>query len=163
MKDVATAARVSLKTVSRVVNGEPGVTPSTEQRVRVAIEALGFRRNDSARLLRTGQAETVGLVLEDIGDPFYSALAPRRGERCPRPRVAASERVQRRRPRHRTHARPHLVRAPRRRAHHRPDQQRSRFPPSATHRISTGHSDQSIAEAGRKLGMAIVDDTPAGA
>ena len=43
--------------------------------MRVAIEALGFRRNDSARLLRTGQAETVGFVLEDIGDPFYSALA----------------------------------------------------------------------------------------
>ena len=75
MKDVAIAARVSLKTVSRVVNGEPGVTPSTEQRVRDAIEALGFRRNDSARLLRTGQTATVGLVLEDIGDPFYSALA----------------------------------------------------------------------------------------
>jgi LacI family transcriptional regulator len=74
MKDVATAARVSLKTVSRVVNGEPGVTPGTEQRVRDAIEALGFRRNDSARVLRTGQAATVGLVLEDIGDPFYSAL-----------------------------------------------------------------------------------------
>jgi LacI family transcriptional regulator, galactose operon repressor len=74
MKDVAIAARVSLKTVSRVVNGEPGVTPSTERRVRDAIEALGFRRNDSARLLRTGQAATVGLVLEDIGDPFYSAL-----------------------------------------------------------------------------------------
>jgi LacI family transcriptional regulator len=75
MKDVATAARVSLKTVSRVVNGEPGVTPGTEQRVREAIETLGFRRNDSARLLRTGQAATVGLVLEDIGDPFYSALS----------------------------------------------------------------------------------------
>jgi LacI family transcriptional regulator len=75
MKDVATAARVSLKTVSRVVNGEPGVTPGTEQRVRAAIETLGFRRNDSARLLRTGQAATVGLVLEDIGDPFYSALS----------------------------------------------------------------------------------------
>jgi LacI family transcriptional regulator len=74
MKDVAVAARVSLKTVSRVVNGEPGVTQSTEQRVRAAIETLGFRRNDSARLLRTGQAATVGLVLEDIGDPFYSAL-----------------------------------------------------------------------------------------
>jgi LacI family transcriptional regulator len=75
MKDVAIAARVSLKTVSRVVNGEPGVAPGTGQRVRDAIEALGFRRNDSARLLRTGQASTVGLVLEDIGDPFYSALA----------------------------------------------------------------------------------------
>jgi LacI family transcriptional regulator len=74
MKDVAVAARVSLKTVSRVVNSEPGVTPSTEQRVRDAIAALGFRRNDSARLLRTGQTATVGLVLEDIGDPFYAAL-----------------------------------------------------------------------------------------
>lgn len=74
MKDVATEAGVSLKTVSRVVNGEPGVTPLTEQRVREAIKTLGFRRNDSARLLRTGQAATVGLVMEDIGDPFYSAL-----------------------------------------------------------------------------------------
>ena len=74
MKDVATEARVSLKTVSRVVNDEPGVTPLTEQRVREAIKTLGFRRNDSARLLRTGQAATVGLVMEDIGDPFYSAL-----------------------------------------------------------------------------------------
>lgn len=75
MKDVAIAARVSLKTVSRVVNGEPGVTPSTERQVRDAIETLGFRRNESARLLRTGQAAAVGLVLEDIGDPFYSALS----------------------------------------------------------------------------------------
>jgi LacI family transcriptional regulator len=75
MKDVAVAARVSLKTVSRVVNGEPGVAPSTEQRVRDAIATLSFRRNDSARLLRTGQTATVGLVLEDIGDPFYSALS----------------------------------------------------------------------------------------
>jgi LacI family transcriptional regulator len=75
MKDVAIAARVSLKTVSRVVNGESGVTPDTEQRVRAAIETLGFRRNDSARLLRTGQAATVGLVVEDIGDPFYSGLS----------------------------------------------------------------------------------------
>jgi LacI family transcriptional regulator len=74
MKDVAAEAGVSLKTVSRVVNGEPGVTPVTERRVREAIEALGFRRNDSARLLRTGQAATIGLVVEDIGDPFYSAL-----------------------------------------------------------------------------------------
>jgi LacI family transcriptional regulator len=75
MNDVAIAARVSLKTVSRVVNGEPGVTPDTEQRVRAAIETLGFLRNDSARMLRTGQAGTVGLIVEDIGDPFYSALS----------------------------------------------------------------------------------------
>lgn len=62
MKDVASQAGVGLKTVSRVVNGEPGVTPETERRVQEAIEALGFRRNDSARVLRKGRTATVGLV-----------------------------------------------------------------------------------------------------
>ena len=75
MKDVAAQAGVALKTVSRVVNGEPGVTPGTAERVRAAIEALGFRRNDGARLLRKGHTASIGLVLEDIGDPFYSALS----------------------------------------------------------------------------------------
>ncbi|SED87902.1 LacI family DNA-binding transcriptional regulator [Streptomyces sp. TLI_105] len=75
MKDVAARAGVGLKTVSRVVNGEPGVTPDTEHRVREAIEALGFRRNDSARVLRKGRTATVGLVLEDLADPFYGPLS----------------------------------------------------------------------------------------
>jgi LacI family transcriptional regulator len=75
MKDVAARAGVGLKTVSRVVNGEPGVTPDTAERVRAAIEALGFRRNDSARVLRKGQTASIGLVLEDVGNPFYSTLA----------------------------------------------------------------------------------------
>src|SRR6266566_5745110 len=75
MKDVAARAGVGLKTVSRVVNGEAGVTADTAERVRAAIEALGFRRNDSARVLRKGQTASIGLVLEDIGNPFYSALA----------------------------------------------------------------------------------------
>ncbi|MFD7630802.1 LacI family DNA-binding transcriptional regulator [Streptomyces sp. NPDC059851] len=74
MKDVAARAGVGLKTVSRVVNGEPGVTPETVRRVREAIEALGFRRNDSARVLRKGRTATVGLVLEDLADPFYGPL-----------------------------------------------------------------------------------------
>ncbi len=75
MKDVAARAGVGLKTVSRVVNGEPGVTPETEARVRSAIEALGFRRNDSARILRKGRTASIGLVLEDLADPFYSPLS----------------------------------------------------------------------------------------
>ncbi|MFE2352040.1 LacI family DNA-binding transcriptional regulator [Kitasatospora cineracea] len=75
MKDVAAAAGVGLKTVSRVVNGESGVTPEMAARVRAAIEALGFRRNDSARLLRTGRTASVALLLEDISDPFSSALS----------------------------------------------------------------------------------------
>jgi LacI family transcriptional regulator len=75
MEDVAAYAGVALKTVSRVVNGEPGVTPGTAERVRAAIDQLGFRRNDSARILRKGQTASIGLIMEDIGDPFYSALS----------------------------------------------------------------------------------------
>ncbi|MEV4739024.1 LacI family DNA-binding transcriptional regulator [Streptomyces sp. NPDC049555] len=74
MKDVAARAGVGLKTVSRVVNGEPGVTAETERRVRDAITALGFRRNDSARILRKGRTASIGLVLEDLADPFYAPL-----------------------------------------------------------------------------------------
>ncbi|MFD6416079.1 LacI family DNA-binding transcriptional regulator [Streptomyces sp. NPDC060194] len=75
MKDVAARAGVGLKTVSRVVNGESGVTADTERRVREAIEALGFRRNDSARVLRKGSTASIGLVLEDLADPFYGPLS----------------------------------------------------------------------------------------
>ncbi|GEB48285.1 MULTISPECIES: LacI family DNA-binding transcriptional regulator [Streptomyces] len=75
MKDVAARAGVGLKTVSRVVNGEAGVSSDTERRVKEAITALGFRRNDSARVLRKGSTSSIGLVLEDLADPFYSPLS----------------------------------------------------------------------------------------
>lgn len=75
MKDVAARSGLSLKTVSRVVNGEPGVAPDTERRVQEAIRTLGFRRNDSARVLRKGRTASVGLVLEDLADPFYGPLS----------------------------------------------------------------------------------------
>ncbi|MFD1536493.1 LacI family DNA-binding transcriptional regulator [Nonomuraea guangzhouensis] len=75
MKDVALAAGVALKTVSRVVNGEPGVNPATAERVREAIERLGYSRNESARVLRRGRTATVGLVIEDVADPFYAGLS----------------------------------------------------------------------------------------
>ncbi|MGH3383335.1 MAG: LacI family DNA-binding transcriptional regulator [Nocardioidaceae bacterium] len=75
MVDVARQAHVSLKTVSRVVNEEPGVRPETEQRVRDAIAELGFRRNDGARQLRRGRTASIGLIVEDLANPFYSALA----------------------------------------------------------------------------------------
>ena len=76
MNDVARTAGVSLKTVSRVVNGEPGVHPGTAERVLTAIEELGFRRNPSARNLRRGiETGTIGLVVEDLANPFSSVLA----------------------------------------------------------------------------------------
>jgi LacI family transcriptional regulator len=75
MRDVASSANVSLKTVSRVVNGEPDVRPETAARVEAAIERLGFRRNEVAWSLRNGRAGAVGLVIEDLKNPFYSAIA----------------------------------------------------------------------------------------
>jgi LacI family transcriptional regulator len=76
MNDVARIADVSLKTVSRVVNREPNVRPETEERVHQAISELGFRRNDAARSLRQRhKPRTLGLVIGDVGNPFYSAIA----------------------------------------------------------------------------------------
>lgn len=76
MRDVAKAARVSLKTVSRVINDEPGVAPATAARVGEAIETLGFQRNDLARSLRRGlSSATLGLVIEDVANPFYAVIA----------------------------------------------------------------------------------------
>lgn len=75
MVDVARVSGVSLKTVSRVVNGEPRVAATTQERVREVIAELGFTRNDSASLLRRGASTaSIGLVLEDLGGPFYAAV-----------------------------------------------------------------------------------------
>jgi LacI family transcriptional regulator len=75
MSDVARLAGVSIKTVSRVVNDEPGVHADTAERVLAAIERLGFRRNVGALNLRRGLSTgTIGLVLEDVGNPFFSGV-----------------------------------------------------------------------------------------
>src|SRR5215470_9852289 len=76
MRHVADKAGVSLKTVSRVINDEPGVAPETADRVNAAIALLGFRRNDLARSLKKGTtSSTLGLVIEDVANPFYSGIA----------------------------------------------------------------------------------------
>jgi LacI family transcriptional regulator len=76
MLDVARAAGVSLKTVSRVVNDETGVGPVTAARVKRVIGTLAYRPNDIARSLRRRQrAATAGLVIEDLRNPFYATIA----------------------------------------------------------------------------------------
>jgi LacI family transcriptional regulator len=77
MRDVARAAGVSLMTVSRVVNGEPGVQPETAARVGRAIRSLGYQRNNAARQLRRrGEpTQTIGLLVDDLANPFFAALA----------------------------------------------------------------------------------------
>jgi LacI family transcriptional regulator len=76
MVDVAQRAGVSLKTVSRVVNNEPAVAPELVDRVLAAIAELRFRRNDIARNLRSTRANaTIGLLIEEIANPFYATIA----------------------------------------------------------------------------------------
>jgi LacI family transcriptional regulator len=76
MRDVAALAGVGLKTVSRVVNGESNVSDATRARVETAIERLDYRRDINASLLRRlgRKTATIGLVLEDVSNPFSSAL-----------------------------------------------------------------------------------------
>ena len=75
MADVAAEAHVSVKTVSRVVNREPGVRRDTELRVRGVIDRIGFMRHDGARILRQGRTKTIALVVEDLANPFYSQIS----------------------------------------------------------------------------------------
>jgi LacI family transcriptional regulator len=75
MVDVAREAGVALKTVSRVVNDEPGVSLATAERVNRAIARLRYRRNDLARRLRShAPTATIGLVVEDLTDPRSAAI-----------------------------------------------------------------------------------------
>ena len=76
LRDVAAAARVSIKTVSRVVNGEPRVASETARRVETAIRELGFRPDQAARSLRLGQRmQLAGLIVSDLANPHVTALA----------------------------------------------------------------------------------------
>ncbi len=76
MRDVAAMAGVSFKTVSRVVNDEPGVSPGVAARVRAAAAELGYRPNAAATALRRadGRTATFGVLLEDCGNPFFAAV-----------------------------------------------------------------------------------------
>ena len=77
LRDVAARAGVSFKTVSRVVNDEPGVSPALTDRVRQAIDELAFRPNVGARVLRRADPRTgsIGLLLDDVANPFCAGVA----------------------------------------------------------------------------------------
>ncbi|WP_022867597.1 LacI family DNA-binding transcriptional regulator [Schaalia vaccimaxillae] len=75
MKDVARAAGVSQRTVSNVVNDYVHVSPPTRERVRAAIETLGYRPNAVARSLRDGIARVIALAVPDLTWPYFSEIA----------------------------------------------------------------------------------------
>jgi LacI family transcriptional regulator len=75
MVDVAREAGVSVMTVSRVVNNKEGVSSATRQQVQAVIDRLGYRPSDIARGLVTKRTGTLGLVILDVSNPFFSEVA----------------------------------------------------------------------------------------
>jgi LacI family transcriptional regulator len=76
MKEVARVADVSLATVSRVLSGSGDVRPDLAERVRDAVQLLGYRRDLTASTLRRAdrQSASIGLIIEDVSNPFFSAV-----------------------------------------------------------------------------------------
>jgi LacI family transcriptional regulator len=75
VKDVAAVAGVSLGTVSNVLNRPERVRPGTRERVERAMAELGFVRNELARQLRAGTGRTIGYVMLDATNPFFTDVA----------------------------------------------------------------------------------------
>lgn len=75
IKDVANHAGVAVGTVSNVLNYPDRVAEKTLKRVMSSISELGFVRNDVARQLRAGHSRTIGMIVLDIGNPFFSSVS----------------------------------------------------------------------------------------
>ena len=75
IKDVARQAGVSVGTVSNVINRPEQVSAGARMRVTKAIEELGYVRSESARQLRAGRSRIMGLLVLDMGNPFFVDVA----------------------------------------------------------------------------------------
>jgi LacI family transcriptional regulator len=72
MRDVARLARVSVTTVSTIVNGRPGVSPELTRRVEDAIATLDYHPNEVARSLKVNRTSTIGMVVPDVSNFFFN-------------------------------------------------------------------------------------------
>ncbi len=75
MRDVARKAAVSIATVSAVINGTANVSDELRERVLAAIDEVGYAPDSVARSLRTGTSRTLGLVVPDVTNPLFAAVA----------------------------------------------------------------------------------------
>ena len=75
IKDVAQEAGVSPQTVSRAINDKTEISPQTRDRILRVAERLGYRPNGVARSLATRRTQNVGLVVPDVSNPFFAAVA----------------------------------------------------------------------------------------
>src|SRR5471030_2489058 len=75
IKDVALAAGVSTATVSRVLSGSGPVRKELREKVLETVATLGYRPNLAARRLRSSRTETIGLVVSDVRNPFFTNIS----------------------------------------------------------------------------------------
>ncbi len=78
IKDIAKALKISITTVSFVINGkgkEMGISPATISKVLDQIQKMDYRPNNAARILRTGKSNTIGVIVEDLGNYFFGNIA----------------------------------------------------------------------------------------
>ena len=71
MAQIAEALQVSIQTVSAVVNGKSGISPSTRARVREAIARFDYQPNARARALRGHPTKTIGVIIPSITNPYF--------------------------------------------------------------------------------------------
>jgi LacI family transcriptional regulator len=75
LADVAKTAQVATMTVSRYLNGHPNVTERTAGKIKAAIEQLGYRPNQAARMLMGQPSRVIGLIIPNLANPFFSSIA----------------------------------------------------------------------------------------
>lgn len=74
ISEVAAAAGVGRATVARTLGGYGSVSPKTRDRILAVAERLGYRPNAIARSMTTGETRTIGVVLADVGNPFFAGV-----------------------------------------------------------------------------------------
>ncbi|EGO62842.1 LacI family DNA-binding transcriptional regulator [Acetonema longum] len=74
IKDVARTAGVSIATVSRILNGQGGVSEELIDKVQLTVQELNYQPNAVARALKVQESRSIGLIIPDIGNPFFPAL-----------------------------------------------------------------------------------------
>lgn len=75
LKDVARESGLGLGTVSRALSGHPNVRPETRRRVQAAARELGYQSNGLARALRRNRTNSIGLIIPDLENEFYTTAA----------------------------------------------------------------------------------------
>jgi hypothetical protein len=75
LRDIATIAGVSMQTVSLVINNSGSISQAVRNRIQEVARSVGYIPNNSAKAMRTGRSQTLGLIINDLGHPYWAEYA----------------------------------------------------------------------------------------